>query len=131
MLDKLYYIFHSSVRNGFGHAERASFLLSISIVAYFGALCFLYIVLAKTSPPGPFIGPAIFLILGIGTIYGTSRYFVRTGRYRRIIAKYGNPRALDKRTRFLYRVISIGIFFTGSFAAFVATGIMLSKYLNL
>jgi hypothetical protein len=129
MLDRLYYIFHSSVKSGFGHAERASFLLSFSGTAYIGAFCFLLIVIARLPPPDSLLGPGIFLVFGITLIYGASKYFVGTGRYRRIIDKYGSPRALSKKKRFLYRLIAFGLF-TSSLALFIFAGITAGRYLN-
>jgi hypothetical protein len=131
MLDKLYYIFHSSVKSGLGHAERASFLLSASITFFGYSLYFVLVILTESRLYNTLLFYTLFAAFGAGTIYGISRYFVGTGRYRRIIEKYGSPRSLNKQTRFIYRVISIGLFFIGSLAAFIISGIMLSRYLNL
>lgn len=130
MFDKLYYIFHCSMKNGFAHAERASFLLSFSVWIYIGALCFLVMIIANSIPDNPLIGCGVFVASGVGFIYFTSWYFVGSGRYRRIIEKYGNPRSLNRKTRLFYRFISIGLFFLGSFAAFAILGILLSRHLN-
>lgn len=130
MFDKLFYIFHCSVKNGFAQAERASFMLSTSIFLYASSLYFFFLVLAEANSPHPWIMPGVLLCLGIVNGLLTSKYFVGTGRYRRIIDRYGSPREINKRTRFFFRFISIGLFFLGSFAAFIAAGIMLSKYLH-
>lgn len=121
MLDKLYYIFHCSIKRGFAHAERASFMLSFSAVAYLGALCFLVIHFANIRLANPLLSCAIFGLFGIGIIYLTSLYFVQSGRYRKIIAIHGSPAALSKRRILAYRLISFGIFF-GSFVAFAVSG---------
>lgn len=131
MLDKLYYIFHCSVKSGFAQAERASFMLSFSISIYVGALCFLIMIITKSAPSHPFLACAVFMAFGVALVYLSSWYFLSNGRYRRIIERYGSPRALNAQTRFFYRVISVGLFFIGSFVAFITTGIMLSQYLNL
>jgi hypothetical protein len=130
MLDKLYYIFHSSVKSGFGQAERASFLLSASITLYGYSLYFGFVILVKSTLHNTASFYFLFGSLGISIIYGVSRYFVGTGRYRRIIEKYGSPRSLSKATRFTYRVLSIGVFFLGSLTAFIISAIALSKYLG-
>ena len=128
MLDKLYHIFHCSVKSGFGHAERASFMLSSSIFLYGFSLYLLLLRLSKASTPNPWILSIVFVTVGVCAVYATSRYFVRTGRYRRIIDKYGSPRLISRKTRFVYRFIAIFLFFFGSFAAFIFAGIVLSRY---
>jgi len=129
MFDKLYYIFHSSVKSGFGHAERASFLLSASVLFYSYSLYFVLVVLTKSRVFNTTAFYILFGAFGVGIIYGASKYFVGTGRYRRIIDKYESPRLLIKGKRFLYRFISFGLFL-GAFVAFIASGITLAKYLN-
>lgn len=130
MLDRLYHVFHCSVIGGFGHAERASFMLSASFLMYGFSLFFFFLAVTRPDALNPWILPGIFIGVGIAAIYGTSRYFVGTGRYRRIIDKYGSPRSISRKTRFVYRFISIFLFFFGSFAAFIASGIMLSRHLH-
>lgn len=131
MFDKLYYIFHASIKSGFGHAERASFLLSASIALYCYSCYFFLVVLTESRLYNTPVFYALFACFGIGIIYGFSKYFVARGRYRRIIEKYGSPRSVSKGTRVLFRIISIGLFFLGSLVTFIVSGIMLSKYLNL
>lgn len=130
MLDKLYYIFHCSVKGGLAHAERASFLLSSALTFYGYSLYFLLVVFTKSKVYNTPLFYIVFAAFGLATIFGTSRYFVKAGRYRRIIDKYGSPRSISKRKRFLYRCISFGLFL-GAFAAFTVTGIALGKYLDL
>jgi hypothetical protein len=130
MFDKLYFIFYSSVKDGLGHAERASFLLSSSISLYFFSLYFLIVIFLKYSHPDPWIVPGIFIFIGISNGILTSKYFVGTGRYQTIIDKYGSPHDLSKGERILYILIALFLFFFGSVASFIVSCFMLIKYLN-
>jgi hypothetical protein len=130
MLDKLYFIFHCSVKSGFAHAERASFMLSTSIFVYLSSFYFCFLVLIKANVPNPWIMSIALGCLALAIIYASSKYFVRTGRYRWIIDKHGSPRSISKTTRFWYRFIAVFLFFFGSFTTFIVAGIMLSKHLH-
>jgi hypothetical protein len=130
-LDRLYYIFHCSIRSGFGHAERACLLLSASLMFYGYSIYFAIVILTNSDIHPSILFYSLVVLFGVGVMVGPSRYFVKTGRYRRIIDKLGSPRDISRSKRFYYRIISIVLFFLGSLATFIFSGIMLSFHLSL
>lgn len=129
MVDKLYYVFYMGIKRGFGHAERASFLMSSSLFFYVLSICMLIVALFKLQLPNLYFVGGIIIVFGIAIIYLTSYHFVKTGRYRKIIHKYGRISTLDKKKRIKYLILIL-VIFLGAIVTFVASGIMMSQQLN-
>ncbi len=126
-MDKLYYIFYSPLKKGLAHAERASFLLSIFFSLAFGCLYFLSAILLDLRFSNGYVFAAIMAIVFALIFMFNSRFFVKTGRYRRIVDKYGMISKLSKRRK-LFNLILILFLILGSFILFAWSGILLSEY---
>lgn len=130
MIDRIFFIFYCSVRmKGFAHAERASLFLAIPAFLMLNSVYFLLTVYFKVIILNKLLYVGIIGSLGFVIPYLFSKFFVDSGRYRRIIAKYGSPRIVPKRTRVAYIIISWSIYLA-SFACFVISGRILSDFLN-
>lgn len=130
MIDKIYFIFYCSVRmKGFAHAERASFFLAIPTFLIFNSIYFLITVFFNIKVLDKFIYVALIASFAFIIPYFLSKYFVGSGRYRRIIAKYGSPREVPPKTRIKYIIFSWSIYF-GAFVLFIVSGRILSDFLN-
>jgi len=133
LIDRLYYTFYTSVRRGIAHAERASFLLSmccslfvISIIANI-SIFFGFELNKNKSENSLIYALAVLVVVIVFFIYFNSYYFVRNGRYRKILNKYG---VVSKKNRLVNLFIVIVLFF-GSLSILILTGLIMSDAVKI
>lgn len=129
-------MFYIGLKRGFGHAERAAFLfgffqsLLLGSVYFIGSIKVSKLYSKEIITGSPKVYAFILLCLVIGLMYFNSRYFVKTGRYRRVLDKYGSESQFTKGQKAFYLSISILLVIL-SLGVFIWSGISLSRYLAL
>lgn len=131
-MERFFHMFYIGLKRGFGHAERASFLFATFqgylLVSFY--LWFSSFFLRSLLTSSPLIFAIIPAFLFGALIIINSRYFVKTGRYRRILDEYGSESKFTKRKKALYLSITI-LLYLSSLGLLMWSGVMLSKYLNI
>ena len=135
-MERLFHIFYVGVKRGFGHAERAAFIFALfqsfllCSLYFFGSIGVSSIFSKALITGAPFIYAVILCCLVIGVFILNSKYFVKTGRYRKIIDKYGGQSQFTTRQRVIYLMVLI-LLITISMVIFIWSGISLSKHLSI
>ncbi len=129
-MDKLFHIFYIGLRNGIGKAERASFLFAIFQSLLFSSIYFLgsSMISRKVIINTPLLYALLPSGIAVGLIFINSRYFVKTGRYRKILDKYGSESRTSRSRKVVSLIVSLFLVII-SFCTFVLSGISLSRHL--
>lgn len=129
-MDRLYYFIYSCINRGLGQAERAAFVLSIFTSLLFASFYCQVTILVHKGIKTPLLYSILFSSIVLAIFIFNSKYFVKSGRYRRIVENFGTVRKLSKRRRALNLGIII-IAIIVAFMLFVYSGINLAKHLNI
>jgi hypothetical protein len=121
-MDHVFFLFYSGINKGFARAERASFLVSLFVVLLIGGMYMIVPVLLKMPITKPMLFVVIYVLIAFGVFIFNSHFYVKSGRYRVIKDRFGQPRS--KSLSLLFTLLLIA----ASFIWFAVLGLLFSDF---